>query len=895
MAEEDDFLQKSVTAKEIPGVSNGAVINFIVPYYAGYDRIALPPVPPPYWSYSRDAVLRATVHHEAMWAGAIGIAITKVASQAFNIKTKHPRKAKEAQQLLIGADGSRVGWVGFISKTLRDFLCLSGEARIKMGGDRIGQTKSIRDIVQERDPGPVLSVDSNGRIVERPINNWFKNPLGDRKWWWISLENSNHGRTNPGGIFATDNHPFLTTDGWVEAKDITPGMMVATGDFDPSEEQAQLMTGTMLGDASMSMIKKRAVLRFGHCLAQEVWLQYKQEILSGFQWTGYKVNPNTRGYGKGHSVSVTVNSRGSTALIPWYQAWYPEGKKIVPREYIQKYFSPRMMAAWFCDDGSFLTHKTRAGNFTTPTMNLYTNGFTVDDVEWLANFLSEKGFPCHLTMMGMKNGKKYPVIYVTAEGTRRLVQYMGSYIPDPMRYKLPKDAPAYDESTKFVNPASAAYDKVVYSCQKNPTTGISYQKTTFNIGVEETENFIAANMVVHNCTDNGAFIEIIRETKSIGSKIIGLRHLDSIRCQRTGNPDIPVIYRSRDGRLHEMKDYQIIMFADMPDPGETYYGVGLSAASRAYFAIYKLATIEWYLREKVGGLHPLAIHIVNGVLDKQISGAVEAVKSDQVSRGITAYMGAVIVGVPQDQQPSLVSIPLAEIPDRFNRKEEFDIAVLTYANAIGLDIQELQPLSGQGLSGGTQSTVLADKAQGKGLVAFRQAFTHALNHYVLPDGVEFEWTEKDYRDIDQQIKISKQRADVAGVRIDKGITTAQQEMQIMIDADELPKEFQTTAHTAEENLSDTEDPDDEVDTELQRQSQTTTPATMAPPASTVPATQKLDIQDVIDKVTVKPRSTAKEAKGRPTDDIDTLLRSQLAAARKLAIKSKAIATVHNDQ
>jgi hypothetical protein len=227
--------------------------------------------------------------------------------------------------------------------------------------------------------------------------------------------------------------------------------------------------------------------------------------------------------------------------------------------------------------------------------------------------------------------------------------------------------------------------------------------------------FLSKHLRDYLTTDNGCFIEIVRATSSAGSRIVGLRHLDSLRCVRTGDPDIPVIYRDRKGSYHELKDYQVLSLSDMPDPGDTFYGVGMCSASRAYAAIYKLAAIEWYLREKVSGQHPLAIYIVNGILEKQLQGAVTVAKEDELAKGVAAYMGAVILGVPSETQANVAVIPLAELPDRFQRKEEFDISVLTYANAIGLDPQDLQPLTGQSLGSGAQSQVLDDKTKGKGL------------------------------------------------------------------------------------------------------------------------------------------------------------------------------------
>lgn len=93
-----------------------------------------------------------------------------------------------------------------------------------------------------------------------------------------------------------------------------------------------------------------------------------------------------------------------------------------------------------------------------------------------------------------------------------------------------------------------------------------------------------------------------------------------------------------------------------------------------------------------------------------------------------------------------VLVTLAELPDRFNRKEETDLAILTYANSIGLDVQDLQPLTGQQLGAGAQSQVLDEKSKGKGLAAWRQGFMHELNEAVLDERTTFAFIENDYRD-----------------------------------------------------------------------------------------------------------------------------------------------------
>lgn len=319
-------------------------------------------------------------------------------------------------------------------------------------------------------------------------------------------------------------------------------------------------------------------------------------------------------------------------------------------------------------------------------------------------------------------------------------------------------------------------------------------------------SFISKHLRDYLLTDNGAFFEIVRERSFLMSRVAGIRHLDSSRCIRTGDPLFPVLYRDRKNRYHELRYNEVVTISDMPDPGETYNGVGLCSASRAYYSIYKLASIEWYLREKVSGLQPLAIHIVNGLLDQQLQDSVAAAKEGAISRGVMAHMGAVVIGIPSEQQPNLVTIPLAELPDNFNRREEFDLSILSYANAIGLDPQDLQPLTGQPLGTGTQTEVLHEKSKGRGIASWKPQFIHQINEFVLAVATTFSFYDKDWRDLKAKADLSLALANVANTRIGAGITTQDEEKQILVDMDELPKEFIQEDKTTAETLSDTEKP-----------------------------------------------------------------------------------------
>ena len=321
-------------------------------------------------------------------------------------------------------------------------------------------------------------------------------------------------------------------------------------------------------------------------------------------------------------------------------------------------------------------------------------------------------------------------------------------------------------------------------------------------------------------TDNGAFIEIVRASSAAGSRITGLVPLDSRRCQRTGDPNIPVIYTDRQGRPHEMRDYQIILMADLPESSEPYFGVGFCAASRAYRAIYKLANIETYVSEKVSGRRALAIHLVSTISQEQLDSALATAEAEAAAKGQNSYLGAVVIPIlDPSTEPKVATIELAGLPERFEAEKERRHAVLTYANAIGFDPQELDPalLESQAQGAGSQARVIDDKSSGKGLVAYRQQLTHKLNWEVLDSRTWFYFHERDFRD--QQL-----RATIDGTIIDN--TTKMQQSNILdevearqylADHDVLSKDYLPVDLTQTETWSDTEKPPEGEPTEEERE------------------------------------------------------------------------------
>lgn len=302
--------------------------------------------------------------------------------------------------------------------------------------------------------------------------------------------------------------------------------------------------------------------------------------------------------------------------------------------------------------------------------------------------------------------------------------------------------------------------------------------------------FIQRHLRDYLTTDNGAFVEIVRASAGVGSRILGIVHLDSCRCTRTDDPARPVLYRDRIGREHVLRDHQVLTFADMPESGEQYNGVGMCAASRAWYTIAKLSALEQYGYEKLTGDGATEITFLHGLQPQQLQDAIRSTDEQKAAKGAVYYKGKIVVPVMGDVPLSEVTIGLKNVPDGFDPKQIEDRANVIYANAIGVPVQEVAPLSGQGLGTGTQSVILAEEAEGYGLAAWGKDWEQQQNEKILPESTTFSWTNThDLRDQKAQAEVKQMRATTRASQINSGEISPAIARQLAVDAEDIPREL----------------------------------------------------------------------------------------------------------
>jgi hypothetical protein len=322
--------------------------------------------------------------------------------------------------------------------------------------------------------------------------------------------------------------------------------------------------------------------------------------------------------------------------------------------------------------------------------------------------------------------------------------------------------------------------------------------------------FVSAHLRSYLLTGR-AIVEIERERSGYGSRVTGIHHLNPLRCRFTDDPRRPVEYIDRKGVVHRLEWWQVMMFGDNVDPTEGDMAQVSSAAERAYLnGITTMEAIHVYLYEKITGSKATSIEFIQGVTEKTLSDMIASNEAEQNGRGALMYKGIIAVPIPGDIPVQRVSIPLAEMPDGFQFQEVRDNALVGYAAALQMDVNDLDPRIAQrtGLGTGAQSTILDEKTRGKGLAAWREDFTQQIHRLVAGSATTFAWSEDSTDDELKTEQLAMARQNRFKLMVEAGLLTTEQAKNMSVDAGDMPREYLETDETADLIVESEENPDE---------------------------------------------------------------------------------------
>jgi hypothetical protein len=253
--------------------------------------------------------------------------------------------------------------------------------------------------------------------------------------------------------------------------------------------------------------------------------------------------------------------------------------------------------------------------------------------------------------------------------------------------------------------------------------------------------------------DNGCFIELIRDPGMDANSrfqgplapVLGVGHLDSNRCTRTGNPEYPIVYTDRNSIKHKLRWYEVIPFSDYPSAIETMNGVGYCAVTRVLRMAQIVRSIAIYKDEKISGRQFKQIHFVSGVSRQDIKDEMVRGQEEANNSGLIRFiMPSILASLDPEKPVSTATLDLASLPDGFDYDQEMKWYISSLALGFGVDYQEFAPLPGGNIGSSQQSMILHRKGSGKGPAVLMRMLSEAFRNYgVLPKGTEMRFNDKD--------------------------------------------------------------------------------------------------------------------------------------------------------
>lgn len=197
-----------------------------------------------------------------------------------------------------------------------------------------------------------------------------------------------------------------------------------------TKKQEEVLTGTLLGDACLFLPNKNGnpYLSIKRKPEDIEYLEWQASFFKDFtkrpvhKTTYISSKPDECGnLIKYKYTAIEYVSRCAKAFLPWYQKWYPQNKKIIPRDLK---LSPIILAELFCDDGCVSIRK----NGYSLKMDISIMGFCDKDIEFLKSLLESK-YDEYFCI------SKNRVLYCSDAPTRLFLQDIDGYIPPGMERK----------------------------------------------------------------------------------------------------------------------------------------------------------------------------------------------------------------------------------------------------------------------------------------------------------------------------------------------------------------------------------------------------------------------------------------------------------------------------
>ncbi len=198
-----------------------------------------------------------------------------------------------------------------------------------------------------------------------------------------------------------------------------------------SSYQKDFLIGTLLGDGNVRLVarNREASLIVDHSTAQTDYVLWKYKIMKRWVLTEPKIV--SRVYHKDVSKmlqSIRFSTISHPEVTSFYNLFYQQGVKVIPKDIGKILTSPISLAVWFMDDG----------NKNHQAVFLNTQQFTLGEQIMLKDCLLENfGLQASINKHWMYKGKQLYRIRINTESTKRFYALVKDLLVPSMLYKFP--------------------------------------------------------------------------------------------------------------------------------------------------------------------------------------------------------------------------------------------------------------------------------------------------------------------------------------------------------------------------------------------------------------------------------------------------------------------------
>lgn len=370
--------------------------------------------------------------------------------------------------------------------------CFLRETRVNLWG---GGTMKIGDIVDKRIPAVLVGMDDSGKLVPSKVTNWFNNGAKDH-WMSIEVDTPVSYKSGSGGhpnkIKTTVNHHFYVNGEYKPAVEVKEGDSLVSYARSISSSGMKMIQDSLLGDGALVLTANgKGIYQESHSEKQREYVEYLRKSLGNALIN----SANTiSGYG---STMMWTQSIQTEALGDMKRLWYPSGAKEIPDDL--SWMDNQSVAKWVMDDGSRGINRT--GNPQKDRLMLATNGFSIPDIERLAEKLRSM-YGVSVSFSEDRRGKG-TALRVNA-GRDNSIQFLwksiAPYIHPSLLYKIPEEYHdvefiPYETATEEM----AKKESIVQSVKllENTKKNFPFGRVGFDIETE-THNYMVKGILVHN-------------------------------------------------------------------------------------------------------------------------------------------------------------------------------------------------------------------------------------------------------------------------------------------------------------------------------------------------------------------------------------------------------------